>query len=84
MNYNGIITHSSQQTIPIVCVNAQVVNITPWQDPDIGDILYVTEVLYETTIQHFCVWLLNRGWKNFPTVQPVNWRIYYVANQATY
>ena len=28
-NYNGIITHSSQHTIRIVCVNEQVVPMTP-------------------------------------------------------
>ena len=29
MNYNGILTHSSQHTVRIVCVNAQVVTMNP-------------------------------------------------------
>ena len=31
MNYNDIRTHSSQHTIRIICVNKQVVPITPCQ-----------------------------------------------------
>ena len=32
-NYNGIITHSSKHMIQIIFVNAQVVFMTPGQDP---------------------------------------------------